>query len=87
MADGIIEKEDDGYENGDAFLRSDSSQSIVPVEEDADGTLNACDDVAQSQRTNDAEDRRTLLIPSDAYLESGYKTNIDRLEVRTYLIE
>lgn len=86
MADGIIRKDDDGFENGDAFLRSDSLQSSVAVE-DADGTLTACDDVAESQRTNDSECRRTLLVPSVAYLESGYKTNIDRLEVRTYLIE
>lgn len=70
---------DHGVRNGKAILHSDernmqNTEDIVDLNEMR---------IPQIYKEN----RRTLLIPSNAYIKSGYKTNKDKLEVKTYLIE
>lgn len=70
---------DHGIENGKAILHSDE-RNMQDTEDIVDPNKMI---IPQMYKEN----RRTLLIPSNAYIKSGYKTNKDKLEVKTYLIE
>jgi len=80
----IIKNNDITLSNIDKYI--ESGESVHPDLYNLQLT-NKNEDTKEKPFQIKVENRKTLLIPSNSYLESGYTTNIDDLEVKTYFIE